>query len=549
MKPWEKYQAQPEQGPWSEYAPEQAVPPVAEPAAAEIPPFIGGLMGEGLSPEQVQAMGGGSAAILEPIATVATGMIAEPVSGLAGIASLPFGLETATKNIAATREALTYQPKTAEGKRGIQAVGETLAPVGKAISYVEEGLGDTAFELTGSPAIAAAAKTLPTATMEALGFGLGRKAAKASTGFAKIPKRMRPAGKVSEKAITKSLLEAAPEVKQIKNASRAIYKEIDNLKVAVKPSTVKSMLQKVVHRARFENVDDVLTPKSARVVKQFTDELDSPVPRSISDLDQLRKKAQIAAKSLDPSDARVGAIMIDEIDDFMDKLTTKSFSGPDVKTVGNISERYKAARSLWGRSRRAELISDAFAKADLQASGFENGLRIQLRQLLNNKKRSRFFTKDELAAMSDVVKGTGTQNTLKLIGRLGFSEGAATNVLASLVGYGVLGPIAPVAGQVSRKLAQVTTKAAANKIDSLIRSGAKGRDIAKAYLQSVPKANRSITDLTDMLLASGSKVDDLLAHSDKLVKEAAEIARARRLFGQLEAAGAAAPVAVTTQDK
>jgi len=446
----------------------------------------------------------------EAALTVATGAGAEIAAGAAGIGALVRGAgpKVAEEEIKQVRGTLTVQPKSERGKEVLQTVGETLQPIGEKLQEVRKSTGDLALKLTGSPTIAALATALPDATIEALGLGVGRRAAQVSARLKAAPAKITSPVKIKERLVTKTLLESAPEVSQIKNASRAVYKEIDDLKVTVKPGATNSLVRKVVGRARKENVDSVLTPKSARVVDQFVAELDNPRPRTISELDQLRKRAQIAAQAIDPSDARVGAIMVDEIDDFLDKLPQGAFTGPDAKAVGQIGERYKAARTLWGRARRAELVSEAFEKANLQASGFENGIRTQLRSIVNNKKRSRFFTKDEISAMKDVVKGSGGGNVLKLIGRLGFSEGAATNVLGGLGGMAVLGPAAPVVGQISRKLAQKTTQTAAKHVETLIRAGAKGREVAKAYLQSVPKGKRSIQELSDILLATGSEVDD-----------------------------------------
>jgi len=499
----------------------------------------------------IEAGIGAAKGLFEPAATVVTGAIAEPIAGAAGIGAILRGAgpEVAEQEIAQTREALTFQPRSEEGKAALRGVGEVLQPVAETLKGVEKGLGDITFKVTGSPALAAVATTLPAATLEALGFGVGRRAAKAGTGLKAAPIKVKPPTKISEKAVTKSLLEAAPDVAQIKDASRAIYKEIDNLQVTVKPGATRSLIKKVVSRAKKENVDDVLTPKSARVVDRFIGELDNVQPRSLTDLDNLRKQAQIAAQAIDPSDARVGAIMVDEIDDFLDGLPQGAFSGPEAKVVGQIGERYKAARSLWGRARRSELISDAFEKADLQASGFENGIRTQLRSIVNNKKRSRFFTKDEVQAMKDVVKGTSDANLLKLVGRLGFSEGSATNILGGLAGIGVLGPAAPVIGQISRKFAQNATSKAAKQMETLIRGGAKGREIVKNYLQNVKKGKRNVQDLSDMLLATGSELDDLLKSSNKFAKEAAEITRARKIFERAEAAGAAAPLAVQQEQQ
>lgn len=106
----------------------------------------------------------------EVAGSVISSAIAEPLAGLAGIGAILPGGRTPVEAIEETREALTFTPKTPSGKESLQSLGEVLQPVGEAISTVEDTLGDVAFDLTGSPAIAAAAKSSPTLALELLGL-------------------------------------------------------------------------------------------------------------------------------------------------------------------------------------------------------------------------------------------------------------------------------------------------------------------------------------------------------------------------------------------
>lgn len=109
-----------------------------------------------------------------------TGMIAEPLAGLAGIAEAanPWAQEGASADmVEKVRNMLTYQPKTREGGQAIAGVGEALDPLVRKLQYLKEHLGDDAFEATGSPELAAMVSTLPEATLELLGAGGGRRAA------------------------------------------------------------------------------------------------------------------------------------------------------------------------------------------------------------------------------------------------------------------------------------------------------------------------------------------------------------------------------------
>jgi hypothetical protein len=124
-------------------------------------------------PAQNQAQRRAGTDIDEAILTMASGAIAEPLAGLAGIVQSinPFEDEGAgARAVEATREALTFQPRTAEGQQRLEGIAETVAPATEAFAATEDTLGDFAFDLTGSPAIAAAAKSTPTALMELLGL-------------------------------------------------------------------------------------------------------------------------------------------------------------------------------------------------------------------------------------------------------------------------------------------------------------------------------------------------------------------------------------------
>lgn len=134
----------------------------------EIPPEKLPQQSEKPAPEE----GGIVSRFLEPAKTFITGAIAEPIAGLAGLASAPFvGVDEAAQNVEKTREALTFQPKTKQGKIGLQAVAE-FPPVKVFIEGLlksEKFLGDLGFDITG-PAGGAFGASIPTAILEALGL-------------------------------------------------------------------------------------------------------------------------------------------------------------------------------------------------------------------------------------------------------------------------------------------------------------------------------------------------------------------------------------------
>ena len=132
---------------------------------------------------------------LDTAKTIASSIIAEPVAGLVGLASIPFvGVDQAVKNINAVRDFISLEPSTDEGIRNLGVVGKLIEKgvdlgnlsaggivgiadilTGKgvegAVRSIEEVrrdgfstfLGERVFEATGDPALAAIAHSLPTA--------------------------------------------------------------------------------------------------------------------------------------------------------------------------------------------------------------------------------------------------------------------------------------------------------------------------------------------------------------------------------------------------
>jgi len=110
---------------------------------------------------------------LRTVGSIGSSVIAEPIAGLGGLATLAAtggDPAKAVEAIEATRETLTYTPETVGSQAALQAIGETLAPIAEGLETVSSASGDTIYEWTGSPALAAAAYSLPTAALELAGL-------------------------------------------------------------------------------------------------------------------------------------------------------------------------------------------------------------------------------------------------------------------------------------------------------------------------------------------------------------------------------------------
>lgn len=123
--------------------------------------------------------GGNLVAQGETVATMLSGVAAEPVSGLIGLgaAAVPGG-RTGGDMVDIVRDKLTYQPKTDKGAELIGQVADVLSPVGDVVSSVERSAGDFGYERAG-PLAGALATAAPAAALELMGLGAAKRAIKA----------------------------------------------------------------------------------------------------------------------------------------------------------------------------------------------------------------------------------------------------------------------------------------------------------------------------------------------------------------------------------
>jgi len=470
---------------------------------------------------------------LETAATLVSGIVAEPLAGISGIGQSlnPFAEPGAgARAIEATREALTYRGgKTSQGQ--LESIGEALSPVGEALSTSEAFLGDSVLDITGSPALAAMAHSLPTAALELIGL----KGAKRFTGAPKSP---------SKKLIKQSVLESAPEVDAIKNASRALYKEVDDSGVRIRSQSINSLVNRIEAKTRKKGLDPRVTKEASGAMDALREMKNSEQP--ITELMVQKEIAgKVAGNANDAGQAILGKIMIDEIDSFLDGLSPSNLSRGDAAT----GKKVKMASKLWGRAKRSEMITNAIELGERRAAGAEAGIRNELGNLINRKGSSKFITPDEKALIQDLVKGDFKQNFTRLIGKLGISIDRSPGVfqammasgsagLGGLFGLGAGGIVIPVVGTVSKKIAQNLTRNKAKFVDSMARAGTDANKIAKAYLTAVPKAKRKVQDLADLLTDPQINLDELEMISNKTFQDAVELAKGKRAINL--AAGALA---------
>lgn len=414
----------------------------------------------------------GSAAVPEAALSMATGAVATPVAGLAGLASTPFATDPAAV-IRRVQEALTYSPRTQGGQ---QVAGVVAYPFEK-LAQGADAAGEFVRRTTGSPLLATGVNTAiqaaPALLLDArVRNGVRRSdrvgsSAAADTSAASVPavpKVERPAG-------LGTVLKDPPTLDELRTLKNDAYKRAEDTGVVVTRAAANRLKMELVNDLKKEGINRKLHPKASAAADEI---VNSKGQLSLTQIETLRKIANDARTSMEPADARLGSKIVEKIDDFEATLGEGDVIAGDPAAA----TAFKEARALNARYAKASVIKKIFDDAEVTAganytmSGMENALRQQFKALAKNDRKLRGFTAEEKAAIRKVAIGGPMENALRMLGKF-----APTGVMPTLTGLGAIsvgGPagfMVPAAGTVGRYAATRMTIRNAKDLDRLVRRG------------------------------------------------------------------------------
>lgn len=341
-------------------------------------------------------------------------------------------------------------PALALPAAGLASKGGMLARTGKAA--LASGLAGGVYGFAeGEGGAAERAKNAQQVAMLSAGIGsLGPAAGKGIERFLNSRSRKKLANVAAANA---------PTADQLRRAAKSIYSQLDG--VPLPREGLADAAQGAANEISSRPVNPRLMPKTAAVMDDVMDVATDPQrPLTFGQVEELRQLTGIPrADFSNPAEQRGGAIIANALDAFIDDASPAA------------SKDIAKAREMWGRLRRSEVVEEAIVKAQQQASGFENGLRVQFRSILNNKKKRAGFSEAEIKAMEEVVQGTKVGNWMKKIGKLGFGRGQQSNVLSGTAGTMAFGPASLAAGQVAGAMSEGITAQNAAKLAALVRAG------------------------------------------------------------------------------
>jgi hypothetical protein len=262
----------------------------------------------------------------------------------------------------------------------------------------------------------------------------------------------------------------APSAEDLATQSAALFKQAKESGVELNAKEFATNMAAATKDLRNSGYDPRLYPKLGVAVEELTN---AQIPKDFNELSTLRKFIQNAQKSTDPQEKMLATKLKDEFDTYVSTI-------PESSIVGGSKEgltAWKQARDTYAKMSKSEIFTDMLEIADLEktqfsASGAENSLSKQLRQLAKNDRKMRLFTKEEQAAIKQAAKGTKTQEILRLYGK--FAPTSSVNSILPLLATSISGPVglAATAGAMGARYgATKMRKSDVNQLAAMMRAG------------------------------------------------------------------------------
>lgn len=218
---------------------------------------------------------------------------------------------------------------------------------------------------------------------------------------------------------------AALTRQQVRARSKQAYQEATDAGVVIRRNSLRNAVQEIAEDIRQMDYDADIHKTAAAVMKRLEAEAEvfgaRPNALTLDEMEILRRVARNAERSLDESEAAIGARVVDELDDFVNTLQGQDLLAGDAAVATAARRR---ARDLWRRQSAAETVETAIYKArnavgaNYSQAGILTAIQRQFRAIADNPRRMAQFTAAERDQILIIVRGTKPRNILAGIGRL-----------------------------------------------------------------------------------------------------------------------------------
>jgi hypothetical protein len=211
----------------------------------------------------------------------------------------------------------------------------------------------------------------------------------------------------------------------------------------------------------------------------------------------VRRTLQGAARSADGNERRIGTIMLNKFDDWVEPLAPE----------------FRQANAIYRRAANSEMIDQAIELAGIRAgqftgSGYENALRTEFRALARKivKGEIRGLSQDQTNAINRVAEGGTIENALRDLGKAaprGIVSTGISGGVPFMVGNAIGGPVVGgAAAATSLGLGEIGRRAATS-MQTRNANVARGLMATGGQLPLLPNAGAQPAGLLQALMLGG----------------------------------------------
>jgi hypothetical protein len=265
----------------------------------------------------------------------------------------------------------------------------------------------------------------------------------------------------------------APTIDELRATSQAAYNSPEVAGLQVSAPSLQGFAADVSKTLAKSGFDAEGHPGVARALTRLLKDAENPM--ALEDLDILRQFVDDMGK--DPKQGRLTGIMIDKLDDYIAKLQPEDVLAGDA-VAGN--EQILKARDAWSRMKKTATLEDAVQHAEDNAAvsgvggNSENTMRQAVNRILHNRKKLRGFSTEEQQLMRDFIRGSNTQNFLRMVAGFAPNKGLVpamgTIGLAAVTGSPLVAAL-PAAGMAAKGIGSMMRESALDNLLTAIASG------------------------------------------------------------------------------
>lgn len=254
-----------------------------------------------------------------------------------------------------------------------------------------------------------------------------------------------------------------PSAEALKTAATQGFESARESGVRIPAADLAATAQKLEAQLHQSGARAYLAPKTYAFLNELKNAPEGAFADA-GDLHGMRQAIGDAAASADKGERRAAMVVKRALDQQIEK------SAPELKdAIANYAALSRSA-TVTGKLEQA----NEAAGAANSGMNLGNAIRQRFKSILLDPKQQRGYTPDEIAAMRQIVRGTYTENALRIVGNILGGGGGLGSLAAAAAGAhaeGMAGAIGfPAIGMGVRRLGAMLTERQVNRLDEMLRA-------------------------------------------------------------------------------